>query len=356
MGMRPFIDGITALSTAFAILTASVISCPSARGEASTTGLRMDAVFTEYTPLSANSELIRRMLSPLAAAQIPAVQARTGLRLSEQPVDLAQEKFVLYVPQRAPAKGYGLLVFVPPSDDASLPADWVPVLDQFGLILVRPVRSGNRQSVLGRRYPLAILAEYNVAKQYRLDPDRIYIAGFSGGSRVALRLAVAYPDVFRGAILNAGSDPIGDSNAPLPPADLFHRFQEFSHLVYVTGDNDTQPTVMSDHASMRSLNNWCVFNVDFYVEVSVAHDVMNPSALVRALGLLSAPAQPDREKLAACRNGNEAELTAQLAEAETLLAQNKRDDARQKLIDVNARFGGLASPRSVALFNRLGGR
>src|SRR5207302_4709848 len=144
-------------------------------------------------------ELIRRMLSPLAAAQIPAVQARMGLRLSEQPVDLAREKFVLYVPRRAPDRGYGLLVFVPPSDDAALPPGWVPVLDQFGLILVRPVRSGNDQSAFGRRYPLAILAEYNVATRYRLDPDRIYIAGFSGGSRVALRLALAYPDVFRGA-------------------------------------------------------------------------------------------------------------------------------------------------------------
>lgn len=355
MGRHALINGITALLTALAILAAAVIACPSARGDASTTGLRMDAVFTEYTPLSANSELIRRMLSPLAAAQIPAVQARTGLRLSEQPVDLAREKFVLYVPQHAPEKGYGLLVFVPPSDDASLPADWVPVLDQFGLILVRPVRSGNRQSVLGRRYPLAILAEYNVAKRYHLDPDRIYIAGFSGGSRVALRLAAAYPDVFRGAILNAGSDPIGDSDAPLPPADLFRRFQEFSHLVYVTGDNDTKNTSF-DHASMRSLDSWCVFNVDIYAELSVAHDVMTPSALARVLGLLFAPARTDQEKLAACRNGNEAELNTQLAEAESLLAQNKRDDARQKLIDIDAHFGGLAAPRSVALFNRLGGR
>ena len=354
MGRRAFIDGIAVLSTAFAILAAAVVSCPSAKGDAAT-GLRTDAVFTEYTPLSANSELIRRMLSPLAAAQIPAVQARTGLRLSEQPVDLAQEKFVLYVPQHAPGKGYGLIVFVPPSDDASLPADWVPVLDQFGLILVRPVRSGNRQSALGRRYPLAILAEYNVAKRYRLDPDRIYIAGFSGGSRIALRLAVAYPDVFRGAILNAGSDPVGDSSAPLPPAELFHRFQEFSHLVYVTGDRDTQPTVMSDHASMHSLDNWCVFNVDFYAELSVAHQAMTPSALVRALGFLSMPVRSDPDKLAACRNGNEAELTTQLAEAESLLAQDKRDDARRKLIDIDAHFGGLAAPRSVVLFNRLGG-
>lgn len=343
---------MVAVAAAFAILAAAAIFSVSARADAST-GLRMDAVFTDYTPLSANAELIRRMLSPLAAAQIPAVQARTGLRLSEQPVDLSKEKFVLYVPGRAPEKGYGLVVFIPPSDDATLPADWVPVLDQFGLILVRPVRSGNDQSVLGRRYPLAILAEYNVARRYRLDPDRIYVAGFSGGSRVALRLAVAYPDVFRGAILNAGSDPIGDPQAPLPPADLFHRFQESGHLVYVTGDRDIK-NASFDHASMRSLDSWCVFNVDSYAELSVAHDVMSPGILARALGLLSAPARPDPEKLAACRKAHETELTGQLAEAENLLAQGRRDEARQKLIDINARFGGLAAPQIVTVFDRLG--
>ena len=351
---RAFVSGIAAMATACAIIVAAGISCAWASDEAAAVGLRKDVVFTDYTPLSANAELIRRMLSPLAAAQLPAVEAQMDVRLSRQPVDLAREKFVLYVPPRAPKKGYGLLVFVAPWDDAALPPDWVPVLDQFGLILVEPVRSGNDQSLLGRRYPLALLAEYNVAQRYRLDPDRIFVTGFSGGSRVALRLALAYPDIFRGAILNAGSDPIGDRDTPLPPADLFHRFQEAGHLVYVTGDRDIK-NMSFDHASMHSLDSWCVFNVDFYAELSVAHDVMDPGVLARALGLLSTPAHPDPARLAACRNGNEAELAGQFAEAESLLAQEKRDDARRKLIDIDARFGGLAAPRSLTLFDRLGG-
>src|SRR5262249_2493434 len=111
-----------------------------------------------------------------------------------------------------------------------------------------------------------------------------------------------------------------------------------------------------DHASMRSLNSWCVFSVDYYAELSVAHDVMNPGVLARAFGLVSAAARPDPERLAACRNTQETELTEQLGEAEGLLAQNRRDEARQKLIDIDAHFGGLAAPRSVALFNQLGGK
>src|SRR5579862_9308228 len=126
---RARVSGIVAVAAA--ILAGAASPRALAADDTGTTRLRKDVVFTDYTPLSANAELIRRMLSPLAAAQIPAVEARTGL-----------------------------LVFIAPWDGASLPAVWVPVLYQFGLILVEPVRAGNDQSLFGRRFPLAILAEY----------------------------------------------------------------------------------------------------------------------------------------------------------------------------------------------------
>jgi poly(3-hydroxybutyrate) depolymerase len=52
---------------------------------------------------------------------------------------------------------------------------------------------------------LALIAAQNAMAQYSVDPQQVYIGGFSGGSRVALRLALGYPDVFHGALLNAGS-------------------------------------------------------------------------------------------------------------------------------------------------------
>jgi pimeloyl-ACP methyl ester carboxylesterase len=317
------------------------------------TGLKKDVTFTGYTPLSGNAEIIRRMLSPLAAAQIPDALARGGERLSDQPVNLPDERFILYVPSHEPFEGYGLLVFVPPWNEAIIPSDWVPVLDRLGLVFVSAARSGNDASVFGRRYPLALLAEFNVARAYRINLQRTYIAGFSGGSRVALRLALAYPDVFRGAILNASSDPIGDSKAPLPPKDLFFRFQESMHLVYVTGGRDTQPTI-NDRASMRSLRNWCVSNIDSYVEPFMAHDAMSGTALTRALEFLSAPAPLNQEKLSKCRAAIQKEVDAQLEETDLLISAGKRDDARGKLLDLDERFGGLAAPRSVELFQRLG--
>jgi len=319
-----------------------------------TNGPKSDVVFTDYSPLSANAEIVRRLLSPLTAAQVPAALARAGKKLAGQPVDLAAEKFILYVPEREPPQGFGLLVFVPPWSRGFVPSDWLPLFDQLGIVFVAAERSGNDTSVFARRSPLALLAEANTAKRHRIDPQRIYVAGFSGGSRVALRLALAYPDVFRGAILDAGSDPIGDSTSPLPPKDLLLRAQEKTRFVYVTGGRDTRP-LMDERASMHSLSDWCFFNVDSYAEPFIAHDVMNAATLSQALKLLSAPAQTNAQELAACRSKIESDLDSQLNQAEALVNAGKRDEARRTLLDIDAHFGGLAAPRIVELFNRLEG-
>ena len=126
------------------------------------------------------------------------------------------------------------------------------------------------------------------------------------------------------------------------------------HLVYVTGDRDLLPQI-NDRISMRSMHDWCVFNVDSLLETDRAHDAMTESALTRALEFLSRPAQADSSRLAECRTKIENDLDAQLQDAEALISAGKRDEARQKLLAIDKRFGGLATPRSVGLFNRLGG-
>jgi pimeloyl-ACP methyl ester carboxylesterase len=239
------------------------------------------------------------------------------------------------------------LVFVPPWQDARLPQGWTPALDRHGVIFVSAARAGNDENVLDRREPLALLAAHNVARRYPVDPERVYIAGFSGGSRVALRLALGYPDVFRGAILNAGSDPIGDPQVPLPPEELFFQFQS-THLVYVTGEGDTFQ-LNSDLASMRSMKKWCVFDAQAHVEPSGSHAAAGSTALFWALSALLHPARPDPKRLAACRQAIELELNASLQQVESLIATGHQEDAQRLLIKIDGHYGGLAAPRSLAL-------
>src|SRR5215469_1972690 len=94
------------------------------------TGLQRGVVFTAYSPLTRSVELARRMLTPLSYRKLLRAAAEPGRGLREQPVDLAHERFTMYVPTGPPpAGGYGVLVFVPPWSAPVLPPGWSTPLD-----------------------------------------------------------------------------------------------------------------------------------------------------------------------------------------------------------------------------------
>src|SRR5579863_8987349 len=124
---NPALSAVTAL--ALALISLAVDPTFAATAEV---GLQQRVIFTEYTPLSGNLELVRRSLTPLTAAQLPQRLKQLGKGLSEQPVSLADERYTLYVPSQAPPQGYALLVFVPRWRDAHMPQGWTMVLDRFG--------------------------------------------------------------------------------------------------------------------------------------------------------------------------------------------------------------------------------
>jgi hypothetical protein len=318
-------------------------------------GLQADVVFADYSPLSQATELMRRLLSPLQVLRTNAAIAHSGRGVNEQSIDLAREKFAIYVPPSMPPDGYALLVFIPPWEQAIVPASWTAVLDRHGIIFVTAAHSGNDTSLLDRREPLALLAAHNIVQRYPIDPARAYVGGFSGGSRVALRLALAYPDLFRGALLNAGSDPIGTGQIPLPPAKLMHKFQESTRLVYLTG-NDDAPRLDMDMHSRTSMQNWCVFDVKSLLVAWSGHEVPNATVFNRGLSALEEHESPAPEKLDACRCRYEQELDAQLQEVGNLLTSGKIDAARTLLDKIDARYGGLAAPRSIGFAQTLESR
>jgi hypothetical protein len=309
-----------------------------------------EVVFSHYGTASRNRELVRRLLSPATAMGLERQLAASGETLSGQPVDLAAERFVVYVPAQHPAGGYALLVFVPPWQQAGLPVGWGAVLDSYGTIFVSAARSGNDENTMGRREPLALLAAENIIADYPVDPERVYIAGFSGGSRIALRLAVGYPDLFHGAILNAGSDSLGDASAkppiPLPPRDLFFQFQSATRLIYITGERDAT-RVQDDLLSLRSMREWCVFNTESMVEPFLDHTVAEPAALSRALASLNGGVRADAERLARCRSAWDAELDRSFQKVDALISGGKRAAADRLLAKIDQQYGGLAAPRSL---------
>lgn len=314
--------------------------------------MAQDTAFTEVTPLSGNAELTRRLLTPLTVVQMQRALARDHQNLAEQPLAIANEKFLLHLPPGEPDKGYGLMVFVPPWRDARLPRGWAGVLDNEGIIFISALNSGNDQYDMSRRMPLAIAAAHNAMRHYRIDPARVFVAGMSGGSRVAMRLALGYPDLFRGALLNAGSDVPGTREAAVPPRDLFRRFQETSRLVYLTGERDGV-NLEADRRSNSAMRALCMFNTEILVARGLGHETADPASLSRGLAALQAPIAPDPARLEACRAGIEKEMASELDRTQALLAEGKREEARTLLYETDQRYGGLAAQRSAELDARL---
>ena len=320
-------------------------------GAAAQTGLQHGVVFDQGSPLASNAEIARRVLSPLGVARVNAALAQSHTALRDQPIDPAKESFVLYVPAKMPAAGYGLLVFVAPWEEEGIPRSWPPVLDDKGVIIVAAGKSGNDANVLSRRLPLALIAARNVMARYKIDPSRVYAGGMSGGSRVAMKLALGWPDLFKGALLNAGADPVGRAGTHVPPRDLMRTFQEKTRLVYVTGDRD-QVNQGTDITSMRTMRDYCMFNIDRITMHDTGHAPADPLSLGRALDLLDTKVTPDA-RLADCRSGLDSEWSKALDGVEALIAGGKRDAARTSLDELDLKYGGLAAPRSLELNARL---
>jgi hypothetical protein len=164
--------------------------------------------------------------------------------------EIGAERFSVLVPDSYDGKaGWGLLVWCSPGDGAEMPRGWGELLAKKKLIWVSARNAGNRRAV-GVRVGLALDAVHNLRGRYKLDEKRMYIGGVSGGAKVAEMAAMAYPDVFDGAICCVGVNWYKDVPVPSrpntawpatfrrPPNDVFTDARDNVGFILVTGDND----------------------------------------------------------------------------------------------------------------------
>jgi hypothetical protein len=314
--------------------------------------------FEAYSPLAEARELARRTQTPTTFDRLQRYTEASGRRVRGHSVDLAQEQFDVYLPREPlePGRRFGLLVWISPHERMPAPHEWRNALDAHGMILVSARRSGNDHGTLERRLPLALHAVHGLAALHPIDPDRVYAGGFSGGSRAALRLAVGYPDVFRGALLASGSDVLGGGGISPPAAALMEALQARSRLVYVTGARDL-PNRRMDALSRESMLAYCVHGVASVSMSRAEHAPPDRRHFARALAALDpmppVPPPVADAGLAGCRGRLATAVDAALAEVRALLGSGEIDAAGERLGEVDLRWGGLAAPRSVELAREL---
>ena len=189
----------------------------------------------------------------------------------------------LYVPSNYdPSRPAGIVVYISPTPSGEIPPSWRDVFDEKNLIWIGANDSGNNVFT-GRRAVFALIATRVVAREYAVDPERIYVTGLSGGGKMAGMVAADYPGVFRGAIFNCGIDPLDRH----PPRDL-DVFRQ-NHFVFVTGtwDQARKPT----KKALRNYRDAGVENVKLMDIPNMTHRNPDSHDFAEALDFLDARLQ-----------------------------------------------------------------
>ena len=108
-----------------------------------------------------------------------------------------------------PARPPGVLVFISSIDWGGIPEDWTPVINDRNLIWISPSQAGGSAPVQ-ERIIKAILAPRVIDVNYSVNEQRIYVAGFDDGGKVANLVQATDPATFRGGIYICGALAWGD--------------------------------------------------------------------------------------------------------------------------------------------------
>ena len=102
-----------------------------------------------------------------------------------------------------------MLVWIGSGGAGEVDPRYLPVLDRKQMIWAQAVHDGDEIGSTGIRTTvnlwyqmgLAIDAVHNLSKQYKIDKNRVYVAGFGDGAVAAGRLAFGVADIFQGSYL-----------------------------------------------------------------------------------------------------------------------------------------------------------
>jgi len=144
--------------------------------------------------------------------------------------DSAAQRYQLFVPPNLnPRKPAPLVLFISPGDQPAGWEQWRSVCEQSGVVFASPLAAGNDCPT-----PRRVRIVFDVLDDIRqtIDPDRTYLAGFSGGARIACAVAFALPEYFGGVVPICGAERLRKESW------LRQRVVDRLSVALVTGDDD----------------------------------------------------------------------------------------------------------------------
>ena len=189
----------------------------------------------------------------------------------------------IYVPDDyRPDNPPGLMVYISPTPSGEIPRDWKTVMEEHNLIWVAANGSGNT-AMVSRRAILAMIAPTLMQKQYKIDRERVYLSGLSGGGKMASMVATDNAHLFKGAVYNCGVDFWRQD-----PPKRFEQIKQ-NHYVFVTGtlDQALEPT----KRVYKQYRKAGVENIKLMVIPNMTHRNPNRFKFSEAIGFLDSRLQ-----------------------------------------------------------------
>lgn len=162
--------------------------------------------------------------------------------------EVGGETFHVRLPARFdPDTPAGVLVCISPTPSGRIHPSFAQACDQLGLIAIGVDNNGNNRPITDRLQNHLDSIE-TLAGHARIDRDRIYLTGMSGGGRCSSILLLSFPERFAGAVPIVGLDtyhnaPTGKPNQHWPralgkPAGTYLRLLRDRRIRSITGTAD----------------------------------------------------------------------------------------------------------------------
>ena len=171
-----------------------------------------------------------------------------------------------------------VFIFISASDSGEMPEAWMSVMDERRLMWIAADGYGNSRPT-AERVLVALMAEKLAGQLRPTDAPRIWVAGFSGGGRVASRCVISFARHFDGALFIAGADFV---KPPKPSAALM----ESRRMVFLTGSDDFNRREMKSVAGRYGKAG--VAQLLLMDEPGFGHQLATPEQLERAIDFLQA--------------------------------------------------------------------
>lgn len=188
-------------------------------------------------------------------------------------------KWQLYVPHSYdPSKPAGVIVFVNRwGNSGGSKKSYNSVLTEHNLIWAGVLDAGDA-TPMNERMMRAILALPMLAKDYALDPARVYIGGFSGGGHVATILATGKPEMFKGGLFVGGT--VSWDNKVPSGIDIIRQ----NRYMFMAGSNDIALKTMQ--RTLSTFRKEGVEHADLIVMPNQRQEMPGPKHLDEAIRFL----------------------------------------------------------------------